>query len=175
MTLNDRPCSQGRGDDAHQGPGRMRAQCNLVGTGFCFLSLRSRPRKTLLRPHGHPQRAIRCEAEGASGTHTQRHLGLVGSSCLRQPRGVRRSRAAIHIVLGSPAGPSGFRESLLPPGGPGVGSPPLVEGPSESVAHMAGARPSRRLRKEGPPGSQAHLWFLPWGWGHPQGPGASTD
>lgn len=174
MTLKDRPCSPGRGDDAHQGPGRMRAQCNLVGAGFCFLSLRSRPRKTLLRPHGHPQRAIRCEAKGASGTHTQRQLGLAGSRLFAPAKGSQGpgppfilfwAALQARLVSGSPYYPWGAWRGLPTFGG----------GAPESVAHMAGARPSRRLRKEGPPGSQAHLWFLPWGWGHPQGPGASTD
>lgn len=50
----------------------MRAQGKLTGAEFYFLSLSSHPRKTLLMPPGHPQRAIKSEA------HSQA-LGLQGS------------------------------------------------------------------------------------------------
>lgn len=129
MTLKDRPCSQGRGDGAHQGPGRMRAQCNLVGAGFCFPSLRSRPRKTLLRPHGHPQRAITCEAKGASGTHTQRQLGLAGSRLFAPAKGSQEVQGRCSHCSGQPCRPLWFQGAPTTPGGPGAGSPPSVEGP----------------------------------------------
>ena len=57
------------------------------------------------------------------------------------PRGGGRTRVAIHIVLGSPAGPSVFQEPSLLPGGPSKDGPPLAEGLPKSVAHMTEARP----------------------------------
>ena len=54
----------------------MRTQYKLTGAEFCFLSLSSHPRKTLLMPPSHPQRAIKCKV------HSQA-LGLQG--CLGPP------------------------------------------------------------------------------------------
>lgn len=104
----------------------MRAQCKLTGAEFYFLSLSSRPRKTLLMPPGHPQRAIKSEAHSqapreprATAPHSEPWNGPSGEEqalCFR-PRGGGRPRVAIHIVLGSPADLSVFQEPSLLPGG----------------------------------------------------------
>ena len=85
----------------------MRTQCKLTGAEFCFLSLSSHPRKTLLMPPSHPQKAIKCKV------HSQA-LGLQG--CLGPP--LPTVSAGMGLVGRSRLCASGQGEA----GGPGLPS-----------------------------------------------------